>query len=561
MVFLCVGISAAVVLIVGYFQVQQLRFDFRFTEHFVSETTKNALVLEQPIMLQRSISEFWKAFNERDSAITGIEVYFDESLVSQNGLVPGKSSWLRFKSKRCFPSSRQDVCLLYFIDPLRFLSQVFFVLLAVITSAFGVYFLRRRIAERNVAALSHPLELEIARIAAISEGMKTAAVRDAGAETRAGQLPIREVAKLSEAYNDLLKHNREFLNLEKAAAISESLNSLAAQVAHDIRSPLSALNAVMKSIDALPDEQRRIIRNAAGRINDIADGLLTAGKPLRSTSVSTPPAEPVMLSSLLEAIVAEKRVQFGEFHDVEILADLPPGQGLFAAIGSSELSRVVSNLVNNSVEAAVGPTRVTVALVQEDGSCQITVSDTGKGMPPEVLAKIGEKGVTHGKEGTDSGSGIGVYHARETIERAGGKFKVESQVGRGTTITMVLPRTAAPGRFAEREGEPGRAKYDAILIDDDSLVIMTWRITAKRQSKALTCFSSPDEFFAKASSFELSTPLYIDVDLGDGQRGEDAAVKASRLGFTTIYLATGHAANAITKPSCVKAVVGKDPAF
>jgi hypothetical protein len=98
--------------------------------------------------------------------------------------------------------------------------------------------------------------------------------------------------------------------------------------------------------------------------------------------------------------------------------------------------------------------------------------DNGKGIPPEILARLGERGVTHGKEGTQSGSGIGVYHARETVENAGGKFSIQSQVGIGTMITLTMPRVATPSWFVEKILIPTQATV--VSIDDDQTIHQIW---------------------------------------------------------------------------------------
>ncbi len=73
MIFLSFGICVSVLLITIFFQYQQLRFDLLTIKQFVDEATRNVLVLQQPIMMQRSISEFWKAFEGRRSAIIGLD--------------------------------------------------------------------------------------------------------------------------------------------------------------------------------------------------------------------------------------------------------------------------------------------------------------------------------------------------------------------------------------------------------------------------------------------------------------------------------------------------------
>ena len=75
---------------------------------------------------------------------------------------------------------------------------------------------------------------------------------------------------------------------------------------------------------------------------------------------------------------------------------------LKAAVDARELQRIVSNLVNNSIEAFTGPGTVDISLASADG----------KGIPPEILSRLGRKGETHGKAG---GTGLGLYHARTAI--------------------------------------------------------------------------------------------------------------------------------------------------
>ena len=543
MLFMGIGISMAVSLIVGFFQAQQLRFDFNLTEHFVEETTKNALALEQPIMVQRSISEFWRAFEGRNSAITALEVYFDEALVAQNGVKQSKTSLMQFNSKRCFPTSQQNVCVRYFVDPIRFLSEIFFVLLAVIISALSVYGLRRKLAAKNVAALAKPLEMEIARISYISEGFKNPAVRELGVEpiSTSKTLPIQEVFKLSEAYKDLLDHSLQFLNLEKSIEISKSLSTLAAQVSHDIRSPLSALNMVMGQLPHLPEDKRVLIRDSVQRINDIANSLLEKGRSQHSAAnPSHGPGinlEVLLLGSLIDSLVSEKRIQYRDKIKIEIVADFDASFDVFAKADSKELKRILSNLVNNSVEAfdeAGG--KITVSLRGQTNIASVVVSDNGKGIPEQVVAKLmaGEKGVSHGKEGTRSGSGIGVNHAKATIESFGGKFEINSREGMGTMIIMTLPREVAPKWFVERiEFSEGQT---VIALDDDQSIHNIWqgRFASSDLAKGgvqLLHFSSSavfESWLADARGKTLDPVFLMDYELlGQENTGLDLIEKHS----------------------------------
>ena len=546
MLFLCVGISVAVSLLVGFFQFQQLRFDFSLTEHFVAESTKNVLVLEEPIMIQRSMSEFWKAFEERGSAITGFDVYFDEALVSQNGFKRGKTALLQLETKRCFPSSQQDICLRYFIDPIRFLSELISVLLAVVVGAFSVYFLRGKLAEKNIAALSQPLELEIAKITAISEGFKTAMVASAGVETLAGVLPIQEVARLSEAYKDLLEYNREFLVLEKSVAVTKSLGALASQVAHDIRSPLAALEVVSGDVDQLPEDKRVLIRAAVGRIRDIANSLLSRQRAHAVGAEPSAPeaASPHLLSSLIDPVISEKRLQFRSQSRIAIELRLDiSSYGLFAAVQPIEFKRLVSNLVNNAVEAVGdGDGAVRIALTSRDGHALVSVQDNGKGIPAEVLAKLGRRGETHGKA---DGSGLGLYHARTSAEAWGGSLEIASEVGKGTTSTVLLPLAPAPEWFVSAlRLSPGKT---VVILDDDVSVHRVWqkRLEALKVSEKgveVIHVSSPDEIrgWVKTQPVKAHEALYLfDYELS-GHRETGLSLAAELELGAQVVVVTSH---------------------
>jgi signal transduction histidine kinase len=144
-----------------------------------------------------------------------------------------------------------------------------------------------------------------------------------------------------------------------------ALATLSAQVAHDIRSPLAALDSALKDISQLPEEKRRLIHGAAGRIRDIANDLLEKNRQGRTQSgpQAGKPDEPRLLLSLIEPVVTEKRLQYRNRPDAEIEARLgPESYGLFARVDPVELGRTLSNLINNSVEALERSGSVTVAL-------------------------------------------------------------------------------------------------------------------------------------------------------------------------------------------------------
>jgi signal transduction histidine kinase len=248
---------------------------------------------------------------------------------------------------------------------------------------------------------------------------------------------------------------------------NRDLTELASQVAHDIRSPLAALEIAIKLMPEITEDKRLLVRGAVTRIRDIANDLLARFR--RNSDVRGPE----LLSSLLESIVSEKRVQYSGRTNIEIDLTLDSNSyGAFSVVSSSELKRVMSNLINNAVEALKDePGTVVVRLQRNESDKQnvIKISDDGPGIPSEVVAKIGHKGNSFGKS---DGSGLGLAYAKETVEACGGMFKVETKIGIGTTVFLSLPSTPAPKWFLEEIRVKPCQKI--VIFDDDSSIHHVW---------------------------------------------------------------------------------------
>ncbi len=555
-------------------------------------------------------------------------------------------------------------------------------------------------------------------------------------------------------------------------ATLESQTKLAKQVAHDIRSPLSALNIITSTLTDVPEEKRLLIRNSVQRINDIANDLLQKGKSAASASSNFLDFGPesgmiaatsknasdiagnnsaglntseknlsikqnycFLVSTVVDNIVSEKRIQYREKINVHINVDLKKSFGLFVNANPNELSRVISNLVNNSVEALPnqsGNVDVSVFDNSENKIC-IQIKDNGSGIPKHILAKLGQAGVTHGKDNTQSGSGLGVYHAMKTIQEIGGEIIFQSVTvddlasanvtaqknttgfaeldiksnlvnKTGTTITIELQKADTPSWFAEsiqlipgqeyvtvdddisihqiwkgrlqslksneqniqltsftsakefREyfnknlnsnppriflidyeflnqndnglkiitdlgiqnrailvtsrfdepnirseceaqnikilpkqlagqipisisnGSPSTnenndvvttieslsnslklSKCNLCLIDDDKLLVHSiWGMVAKEKGLNIRMFERPEDFLSQANQIDKSTPIYVDVSLGDNVNGIDVANVIHEQGFENINLATGYESESIKVPNFIRQVVGKD---
>lgn len=272
-------------------------------------------------------------------------------------------------------------------------------------------------------------------------------------------------SRLMEYINERDAHRDE----RERLSLQASLGEIASQVAHDIRSPLAALEMVASSTAHLPEDTRIIVRDAIGRIGDIANNLLARNEVLAGSSGAGEGRTVQLLSSLIDALVSEKRMQTRTQLKIEIESNVAHAYGVFAEVQVAEFKRALSNILNNAVESLSSGGKVIVSLSADQKMAEIRVSDTGKGIPFDVLPKLGKRGETHDKKG---GSGLGLYHARNTVESWGGALKIASEPGKGTAVTLVLPRVSSPPWFVPELEVPYGGTI--VVLDDDGSIHRVW---------------------------------------------------------------------------------------
>ncbi|QLY23908.1 HAMP domain-containing sensor histidine kinase [Bdellovibrio sp. KM01] len=222
-------------------------------------------------------------------------------------------------------------------------------------------------------------------------------------------------------------------------AIKLKEHSKVRQAAHDIRSPLSALNILVKTCgDSLSEDAKALLEASIKRINEIAADLLAIEESSQESSVEITNDKGmtgVELQASLQGIVNEKRVQTQ--CEVLLHANLRHVSAGFS-LPRSYFERIVSNLVDNSIQAmGERAGRIQIMVTENiDGSLSIQVQDNGSGIPSHRLPLLGRKGATFRKGGT----GLGLYHAKTVINHFGGEMGIISEEGVGTMIKIKLPR-------------------------------------------------------------------------------------------------------------------------
>lgn len=218
-----------------------------------------------------------------------------------------------------------------------------------------------------------------------------------------------------------------------------TLLDISRQAAHDIRSPLTALDAIAKNLTSLSEEQRKLFLAVASRFNGISDHLLRSSKNLTQNSTES---QTLSMSSgnvldLCKNLLTEKKILKP---NLTFIADFPDSLGEPASYRAHpiELGAILSNLINNSIEASSDGQTISFTAKLEPATLFITLSDHGDGIPAEVQSQLLHRPVTFGKE---NGNGLGLYSASRIIQRWGGNFKIISDGRSGTTIEIKIITT------------------------------------------------------------------------------------------------------------------------
>lgn len=281
---------------------------------------------------------------------------------------------------------------------------------------------------------------------------------------------IREANDLAGQISDLIREHEES---RRKAIVAD----IARQVAHDIRSPLAALEMSLQDLKGLPEERRLLIKSACEEIGDIVN-VLRESKGLDSPSakISHDQVRVELLSPILCTLISEKRMQYKNVEGVTIDLDLDAANwGIFAKVHRTDFKRVLSNLINNAIEAYEEPKgRVLVKFGIKDKHVLVEVIDKGRGIPQERIGEVLKQGVSYEKS---SGTGLGLYHAQQCVQAWSGRLSIDSQRGLGTSVKVELPRVPSPNWFAP-EILLNKSKK-IVVLDDDPSIHLIWKSRLK----------------------------------------------------------------------------------
>lgn len=262
-----------------------------------------------------------------------------------------------------------------------------------------------------------------------------------------------ELDKLAEAFNSMadtmVAHWDEIKN-------SDALRrELVANVSHDLRTPLSAMQGYVETLllkkDLLPDEQQKkyleIISNSTQRLSSLVEELFTFSK--LDTNQIKPRLESFALTELVQDVV-QKFQQKAEESKIRLRGVFPKDLPfVYADIGMIE--RVLQNLIDNALHHTPEIGVVTIELASQQNQIWVKVADTGEGIPEDDLPHIFERFYRgqKSKSRTSGGAGLGLAISKKIIETHQSSIFVASTLEAGTIFSFPLPLAKTCGSISQ----------------------------------------------------------------------------------------------------------------
>jgi PAS domain S-box-containing protein len=329
----------------------------------------------------------------------------------------------------------------------------------------------------------------------------------------------------------------------------DAIGQLTGGVAHDFNNLLTvitgAIEILTESLAADPELAGigHMIDEAASRGADLTRQLLAFARkqPLQPRDTD--------INNLIVDTAKLLRPTLGE--QVEIDSTLQ-ADCWRALIDPSQLSTALINLAVNARDAMAGGGKITFGTANvsiepqvSDANAEviagsyilITVSDTGAGIPMAIRDKVFEPFFTTKELG--KGTGLGLSMVYGFVKQSGGQIKIDSEVGRGTTVSLYLPRSIQPAAVANATAakEPQRGSETILVVEDDALV--RDYVVAQLKSlgyRTITAANGPDALALvdREVAFDV---LFTDVVMPGGMNGRELAeaVARRRPGVPVLY--------------------------
>jgi PAS domain S-box-containing protein len=305
------------------------------------------------------------------------------------------------------------------------------------------------------------------------------AIRDESGELIGFAKVTRDITERKEAERALAQAQEELMQSQKLEAIGR----LTGGVAHDFNNLLMAISGSLELLRKRLPEDERLLKLVDNAMQGIQRGTTLTQRMLAFARRQELRPDVVDVSDLVSGLTDLIARTLGPSVEIatSIPQDLPP-----VLVDENQLELALLNLAVNAKDAMPQGGRLTIAADTADGSqnaslrpgkyVRLGLTDTGIGMDAATLSHATEPFFT--TKGVGKGTGLGLAMVRGLSEQSGGTVTIESELGKGTTVTMWIPvsEMAASAAVSPTEDKvetsDGPRRLKVLVVDDDVLVAM-----------------------------------------------------------------------------------------
>ena len=235
------------------------------------------------------------------------------------------------------------------------------------------------------------------------------------------------------------------IDRSEARAAEQMRVDFVANASHELRTPLATLIGYTETLRDHGDEldagtRHRflsVVDDEAHRMQSVVEDLISLSR-IEAERFSAP-TDAVDLGPLIAQVVDNSRRAANERNsalEVRASAELPP-----IAADSGQVLQLLDNLVTNALRYGTAGTPVTISAAKEGAMVHLTVADRGEGIAPEHIKRVTERfyRVDTSRSRALGGTGLGLSIVKHIVERHRGRLTIESEVGEGTTMHVLLP--------------------------------------------------------------------------------------------------------------------------
>lgn len=300
----------------------------------------------------------------------------------------------------------------------------------------------------------------------------------------------------------------EQINHEVIIEKKLSKAEIAREVRHNLRTPLAALMRIPQRLPSTLSNEKDLLDVTITQIKELVSKL-DESKPTDLAKSQDTQIYDTLLSARQEIkeIIPSKidfKFEIEDMISSDLVVHIP-----------FELRALLSNMVLNSVEAIENHGSIVVRAIESTSHIVISISDTGIGIPSEIIPRLFEKDFSYRKA---KGSGIGLYHAKTFISKWGGNIQVESIDGSGTILKISLPIKDKASWYLQNLKI--NVDTNIFILDDQQSALTLWQQKFSETSflNQVSFYNHVSDFEKESSKWNAKSIFLIDYDMGSSSK-------------------------------------------